>query len=411
MNFSTIDEAVAAQQRGGFVIVVDDECRENEGDLILPAEKMTPEAMAFMVRHTSGVVCVALPDDIADRLSLPLMAPHGGDAQGTAFTVTVDCRHGLTTGISARERSATARALADSKSSADDFVRPGHIFPLRRHWRGILGRRGHTEAASELAARAGCAPVGVLCEIVREDGEMARRDDLFAFAQTHDLPIVQIADLVDYAQRRADPLTLLAKSRLPTRHGEFAAHVFRANDGAEHVAFVMGDLRGAKNVLTRVHSECLTGDLLGSLRCDCGGQLDLALRRIAQERRGILIYLRGHEGRGVGLTQKLRAYELQDQGADTVDANLRLGLPVDARNYHAAGAILSQLGVRGIRLMSNNPHKATELARLGVSIEEIVALHTAPNGENIRYLEAKRSRMGHQIDHLDASRTFEAVMP
>lgn len=282
MTFSTIEEAIEAQRRGRFVVVVDDETRENEGDLILPAEMMTPEAMAFMVRYTSGVVCVALPPDLADRLELPLMAQRNREAHGTAFTITVDYRHGVTTGISARERSATVRALASRASRPEDFARPGHVFPLRRHSHGILGRRGHTEAASELAELAGFAPVGALCEIVRDDGEMARRPELLEFARRHDLPIVTIADLVAYQRSRPFRLMRDSVSRLPTQHGEFSAHVFRGSGGAEHVAFVMGELKDAPSALASVHSEYLTGELLGPLRCACGSQPDLALRRIAQ---------------------------------------------------------------------------------------------------------------------------------
>ncbi|BDV36428.1 3,4-dihydroxy-2-butanone-4-phosphate synthase [Methylocystis iwaonis] len=396
MSFSTIEQAIEAQRLGRFVVVVDDESRENEGDLILPAEKMTAEAMAFLVRHSSGVVCVAMPNEWADRLELPLMVPRSDDAYGTAFTVSVDLQ-GSTTGISASERSATVRALGSSARGADSFLRPGHVFPLRRHPDGILGRPGHTEAASELASLAGFAPVGALCEIVRDDGEMARRPELIEFAKRHELPIITVGDLIAYRQKQNELPKRISVSRLPTRHGDFTAHIFRAADGAEHLSIVMGPVEG-DGTLVRMHSECLTGDLLGSLRCDCGSQLNLALERIAQEGRGVLIYLRGHEGRGIGLTQKLRAYELQDQGADTVDANLMLGLPVDGRSYAAAAGILSLLGVTSVRLMTNNPAKTEALTSLGVAVKEVVSLHAAATHENIRYLETKSRRMRHQLD-------------
>jgi 3,4-dihydroxy 2-butanone 4-phosphate synthase / GTP cyclohydrolase II len=409
MTFSSVEEAIEAQRQGKFVVVVDDETRENEGDLILPAEKMTAQAMAFMVRHTSGVVCVALPNGVADRLALPLMTPRDGAAQGTAFTVTVDVRDGLTTGISARERAATIRALAAPGSGPKDFVRPGHVFPLRAHPLGLCGRHGHTEAASELAAFAGLAPIGALCEIVRDDGEMARRKDLFVFAKKHNLPIVQIADLVAYRKRGSSGVKLLSKARLPTRHGEFLAYVFQASDGAEHVAFICGDVEGRENVLVRAHSECLTGDLLGSLRCDCGGQLEAALRRIGAEGRGALIYLRGHEGRGIGLSAKLGAYQLQDRGVDTVDANLLLGLPVDSRSYDAAAAMLAWLGVKSVRLLTNNPLKAEALGREGVNIIATEPIETEPTLENTNYLTVKRSRMGHRLTLTEEKRELALI--
>lgn len=289
------------------------------------------------------------------------------------------------------------RALGSSSRGADSFLRPGHVFPLRRHRDGVLGRPGHTEAASELASLAGFSPVGALCEIVRDDGEMARRPELIEFAKRHELPIITIGDLIAYRRKQKVLPTRVSISRLPTRYGEFTAHVFRAADGAEHISIVMGSVEG-EGALVRMHSECLTGDLLGSLRCDCGPQLHLALERIAQEGRGVLIYLRGHEGRGIGLTRKLRAYELQDQGADTVDANLMLGLPVDGRNYSAAAGILSLLGVTSVRLMTNNPAKTEALTSLGVVVEEVVSLHVAATHENIRYLETKSRRMRHQLD-------------
>lgn len=397
-SFSGIDEAVACIARGGMVVVVDDEGRENEGDLVMAAQHATPEALAFMIRHTSGVVCVALSGERLDALQLPLMVARNEDHHGTAFTVTVDYRHGTTTGISAADRSATLKALADPGSLAEDFARPGHVFPLRAAPRGVLQRTGHTEAAHDLARLAGCAPVGVLCEIVNDDGTMARRDRLFEFARQHRLPIVTIDDLVLWRKQHEPIVEHVSKTRLPTRHGEFTAHVFRSLlDGVEHIALVRGEVYGRNDVLVRVHSECLTGDLLGSLRCDCGEQLDLALRRIAAEGAGVLVYLRGHEGRGIGLGHKIQAYALQDRGRDTVEANTELGLPVDARRYDVGAQILNRLGLCRIRVMSNNPVKLSELKRYALQVVERIPLETLPNGENRRYLATKRDKLGHLL--------------
>lgn len=396
MSFSRIEDAIAAIAAGQFVVVVDDESRENEGDLIIAADQMTPEAMAFLVRHSSGVVCVALPCERLDELYLPLMVARNNESHGTAFTVTVDYLHGTSTGISAADRSATIRALVSSAAVATDFARPGHVFPLRANPGGVLRRPGHTEAAADLARLAGRYPGGVLCEIVNDDGSMARRPDLFRFAAEHDLHIVTIADLVAYRKRTEAIVEHVAESRIPTRHGEFTAHVFRSvHDDNEHVALVMGDVCGQPDVLVRVHSECLTGDLLGSLRCDCGSQLELAMRRISVEGRGVIVYLRGHEGRGIGLAHKLRAYQLQDQGRDTVDANLELGLPVDSRSYAVGARILNDLGLGRIRVMSNNPVKLEELARHGLQVVERIPLEIAPNAENDRYLRTKKEKLGH----------------
>ena len=398
MKFSQIEDAIAAIAAGRFVVVVDDESRENEGDLIIAADKISPEAMAFLVRHSSGVVCVALPGERLDELHLPLMVARNNESHGTAFTVTVDYLHGTSTGISAADRSATIRALVSPDTVASDFARPGHVFPLRANPDGVLRRPGHTEAAADLARLAGCYPAGVLCEIVNDDGSMARRPDLFRFAAEHDLLIVSIDELVAYRKRTEAIVEHLAESRIPTRHGEFTAHVFRGlYDGAEHVALVMGEVCGQQDVLVRVHSECLTGDLLGSLRCDCGAQLDLALRKISEEGRGVVVYLRGHEGRGIGLAHKLRAYQLQDQGRDTVEANLELGLPVDSRSYAVGASILNELGLGRIRVMSNNPVKLEELARHGLLVVERIPLEIAPNAENDRYLRTKKEKLGHLL--------------
>jgi 3,4-dihydroxy 2-butanone 4-phosphate synthase / GTP cyclohydrolase II len=398
MILSTIEEALAAIGRGDMVVVVDDASRENEGDLIMAAEKVTPAALAFMVRHTSGVVCASLDPARADTLQLPLMVAENHEAQRTAFTVTVDYRHGTTTGISAADRAATLRALADPVAQAGDFVRPGHIFPLRARAGGVLERRGHTEAATDLARLAGLQPCGVLCEVVNDDGSMARPDDLAAFAERHGLLVISVAGLVAYRRRTEALVRPMAEARLPTRHGVFSARVYAASDGTEHVALVMGNVRETVDILVRVHSECLTGDVFGSLRCDCGSQLDTALAQIAAEGTGVVVYLRGHEGRGIGLTSKLHAYKLQDQGRDTVEANLDLGLPVDSRSYDVGAQILSDLGVTTLRLMSNNPAKFVELQGYNLRIVGRVPLVTTPTDENRSYLRTKQAKLGHQLD-------------
>jgi 3,4-dihydroxy 2-butanone 4-phosphate synthase/GTP cyclohydrolase II len=398
MSLDPIEDAIAAIRGGGMAVVVDDADRENEGDLIMAAEKATPSAIAFIVRHTSGVVCAALTAARLRALHLPLMVADNAESQGTAFTVTVDYRIGTSTGISAADRAATLRALADPRIGADDFARPGHIFPLRARPGGVLERRGHTEAAVDLSRAAGLFPGGVLCEIVDEDGSMARLPSLRVFADRHKLPLVSIADLIAY-RRRSEPLVVgVAEARLPTRHGLFKVRVYRDHSGIEHVALVMGEVRGTADVLVRVHSECLTGDIFASLRCDCGAQLDAALERIAAEGRGVLVYLRGHEGRGVGLTSKLDAYQLQDQGRDTVEANLDLGLPIDARSYDVGAQILTDLGVTTLRIMSNNPAKFVELEGYDLRIVGRVPLIIAPNRENLAYLRAKQLKLGHNLE-------------
>jgi 3,4-dihydroxy 2-butanone 4-phosphate synthase / GTP cyclohydrolase II len=395
---STIDEAIAAIARGELVVVADDPARENEGDLIMAAERATPQALAFMIRHTSGVVCAAMSADRLAALQLPLMVTDNTETQRTAFTVSVDVRHGTTTGISAADRTATLRALADPTAEADDFLRPGHVFPLRACDGGVLARRGHTEAAVDLARLAGLSPCGVLSEVMNDDGTMARPKELGAFAERHGLPIIDIGDLVAHRRRTERLVSAVAEARLPTPHGLFSARVYRDHGGSEHVALVMGDVRGRADVLVRVHSECLTGDVFGSLRCDCGGQLDAALARVAAEGSGVVVYLRGQEGRGIGLAQKLHAYRLQDQGRDTVEANLDLGLPVDARTYDVGAQILSDLGVTTLRLMSNNPAKFLQLEGYSLRIVGRVPLLVTPNHENIAYLRAKQLKLGHQLE-------------
>jgi 3,4-dihydroxy 2-butanone 4-phosphate synthase/GTP cyclohydrolase II len=393
-----IQDALEQIALGKPVVVVDDADRENEGDLIVAAEKATAETLAFMIRHTSGVVCVALPAARCDALQLPLMVPRGQDAHGTAFTVTVDARRGTTTGISAADRAVTIRALASHASGPQDFVRPGHVFPLCATEGGVLRRRGHTEAASDLARLAGLAPAGALCELVHDDGTMMRTPALEAFARSHQLPLISIEDLVAYRRRTELIVESVAQARLPTRYGPFAAHVFRdLVEGREHIALVRGDVRDASDVLVRVHSECVTGDLFGSQRCDCGAQLHAALERVAAAGLGVIVYLRGHEGRGVGLINKLHAYRLQDQGRDTVEANLELGLPVDSRRYDVGAQILTSLGITSIRLMSNNPAKFAALEGYPLRIVERVPLVTPLNAENAGYLSAKQAKLGHWL--------------
>ncbi|EIC31543.1 MULTISPECIES: bifunctional 3,4-dihydroxy-2-butanone-4-phosphate synthase/GTP cyclohydrolase II [Methylomicrobium] len=398
MSDDTLAAALKAIRNGEFVVVADDADRENEGDLIIAAEKITPERMAFLIRHSSGVVCVSLPGERIDALHLQPMVANNTDAHGTAFTVSVDLNKGTSTGISAADRSATIRALANPACKAEDFARPGHVFPLRAREHGVLARPGHTEAASDLARLAGLYPAGVLCEIVNDDGSMARGAALRAFAEKHRLPFIRIADLIAYRRRHERLVEHVSEARIPTATGVFTAHVYRSLlDGSEHLALVKGQLAGQQDVLVRVHSECLTGDVLDSLRCDCGNQLKMALAKIEQAGCGVLVYLRGHEGRGIGLAHKLRAYELQDQGRDTVEANLDLGLPVDSRSYDVGAQILTDLGVTTLRLMSNNPAKFTELSGYRLKIVERVPLESAPNRENIVYLRTKSEKLGHWL--------------
>jgi len=399
MSYDTIETALEAIRNGGFVVVADDAGRENEGDLIIAAEKITPEQMAFLVRHSSGVVCVSLPGERVEALHLGPMVANNTDAHGTAFTVSVDLNKGTSTGISAADRSVTIRALANPACTADNFARPGHVFPLRARPHGVLARPGHTEAAGDLARLAGLYPAGVLCEIVNDDGSMTRGEALRAFASRHQLPFIRIADLIAYRRRNERLVEHVSEARIPTAVGVFTAHVYRSVlDGSEHLALVKGQVTEQQNVLVRVHSECLTGDVLDSLRCDCGNQLKMALAKIEQAGCGVLVYLRGHEGRGIGLAHKLRAYELQDQGRDTVQANLDLGLPIDSRSYDVGAQILRDLGVTTIRLMSNNPAKFSELAGYRLKIVERVPLEPVPNRENIVYLRTKSEKLGHLLN-------------
>ncbi|SFL49370.1 bifunctional 3,4-dihydroxy-2-butanone-4-phosphate synthase/GTP cyclohydrolase II [Geodermatophilus ruber] len=401
-GFDDVEQAVQEIADGGMVVVVDDEDREDEGDLVMAAEHVLPEDVAFLVRYTSGVLCVALTGERCDALELPMMVGHNTEPHRTAFTQTVDLAAGTTTGISAADRSATVRALADESLSPAAFTRPGHVFPLRARDGGVLKRAGHTEAAVDLARLAGLAPAGVLAEVVNDDGTMARRPDLLRFADEHGLPVITIADLVAH-RRRADVLVeRTGEARVPTPWGEFRCLGYRSLlDGIEHVAFTVGDVAGEDEVLVRVHSECLTGDIFRSLRCDCGPQLETAMARVAAAGRGVVVYLRGHEGRGIGLGHKLRAYGLQDAGRDTVDANLDLGVPVDSREYGVGAQILADLGARRLRLLTNNPVKYGGLTGYGLEIVGREPLQTVPNPENLAYLRTKKRRMGHLLDGLD----------
>jgi 3,4-dihydroxy 2-butanone 4-phosphate synthase/GTP cyclohydrolase II len=397
-GFASIPEAIEDIRQGKIVVVVDDEDRENEGDLIMAAEKVTPEAMAFFVKYGTGIVCVSMLGDDLERLQLPLMVNHKDNEEimSTAFTVSVDGKHGTTTGVSASDRAATILALASKNSKPDDFNRPGHIFPLKYREGGVLKRAGHTEASADLAMLAGFEPVAVLCEIVDDDGSMARLPRLREFAQKENLKIISIADLIRY-RRKSDMLVERSSAaRIPTMWGPFTAYCYRSIlDGIEHIAMVKGDIGDGQDILVRVHSECLTGDIFGSARCDCGNQLALAMQQIEAAGRGVLVYLRGHEGRGIGLGHKLRAYNLQDDGRDTVEANEELGLPVDSREYGIGAQILRDLGVRTMKLMTNNPAKYSGLKGYGLAVVGRVPLVSLITKENKKYLEAKRTKMGH----------------
>jgi 3,4-dihydroxy 2-butanone 4-phosphate synthase / GTP cyclohydrolase II len=400
--FSPIEEAIEDIRAGRMVIVVDDADRENEGDLIMAAERVTAEALAFMIRHTSGVVCMPMEGRRLDELQVPMMVAGSHDLQRTAFTVSVDASHGTTTGISAADRTATIRAMIDPATAPSDLVRPGHVFPLRYREGGVLKRAGHTEAAVDLARLAGLYPAGVLCEVVNEDGSMARLPDLARFAEAHDLRMISIAHLIEHRRRQEKLVRPVASARIPTIYGEFQAEAYESTvDGRVHVAMVLGDVGDGREILVRVHSECLTGDVFHSLRCDCGTQLDDALGKIGAEGRGVLLYIRGHEGRAIGLAHKLRAYELQEHGADTVEANEALGFAPDPRDYGIGAQILHDVGVRTMRLLTNNPSKRAGLEGYGLSIVERVPLETRPTPENLGYLKAKREKLGHLLSNVE----------
>jgi 3,4-dihydroxy 2-butanone 4-phosphate synthase/GTP cyclohydrolase II len=401
-----IPEALAELQAGRMIILVDDEDRENEGDLVCLAEKVTPEAVNFMARHARGLICLPMEKGLADRLDLPLQVERNTNRMGTAFTVSIEARMGVTTGISAADRARTIQVAVAPECRPEDLVRPGHVFPLRAMPGGVLRRAGQTEGAVDLARLAGCRPMAVICEIMNDDGTMARLPDLTLFAQRHGLKIASVADIIAFRRRTERMVELIVSIDLPTRHGDFKAHLYRSLiDGSEHVALSVGEpVPGLQDglqrpVLVRVHSECLTGDVLGSLRCDCGGQLEAALRRVAAEREGVVLYMRQQEGRGIGLANKMKAYHLQQtQGLDTVEANKALGLPVDVRDYGVGAQILRDLGVRRMKLLTNNPSKYHALSGYGLQITERVPLQVPADRHNEGYLRAKRDKLGHQIE-------------
>ncbi|HWO71493.1 MAG TPA: bifunctional 3,4-dihydroxy-2-butanone-4-phosphate synthase/GTP cyclohydrolase II [Actinomycetota bacterium] len=400
--FATIEEAIDEIRRGRIVIVVDDADRENEGDFVMAAEKATPEAINFMVTHGRGIVCMPAAGERLDALGIPLMVEQNRESHGTAFAVSIDAREGTTTGTSAHDRATTIRTAADPRTRPEDLRMPGHVFPLRAKPGGVLERAGHTEAAVDLARLAGLQPVGALCEVLNPDGSMARLPELVRIAREHGLRIISIADLIAYRRRRERLVERIAEATIPTPRGPFRAVGFESRiDGRTHLALVAGDLGEGEDVLVRVHSECLTGDVFGSLRCDCGAQLRRALDLIAAEGRGVVLYLRGHEGRAIGLAHKLRAYQLQEQGRDTVEANEELGFPPDPRDYGTSAQILRDLGVRSMRLLTNNPSKLIALEGYGLSIVERIPIETRPTPENIGYLRTKREKLGHLLEALD----------
>ena len=402
-DLAPIEDIIAAISRGELVIMVDDEDRENEGDLIMAAQFATPEKIAFIVRHTSGLIVAPLTGERCDDLRLPLMVDNNTESHRTAFTISVDLLEGTTTGISASDRAATLRALADPKISHSAFARPGHIFPLRARDGGVLKRAGHTEASVDLARLAGCEPAGIICEIQNDDGTMSRLPELKKFAKQHSLLISSIARLIEYRRHHERLVERMGSANVPTEWGNFECVAYRSTiDGIEHLAFVLGDLTSPEPVLTRVHSECLTGDVFGSRRCDCGPQLATAMKAVQEQGRGVIVYLRGHEGRGIGIGHKIRAYSLQDEGLDTVDANLELGLPVDSREYGIGAQILADLGARELRLMTNNPAKYGGIAGYGLSVVERVSIITESTPENSSYLATKRDRLGHFFNDTEA---------
>src|SRR5438132_2681532 len=399
--FATIEEAIEDVRQGKVVVVVDAADRENEGDLTIAAQFATPEAVNFMTKEARGLICLCLTEERCDELGLRQMTERNETPYGTAFTVSVEAREGVTTGISAPDRSRTIQVAIDPKATAEELVQPGHVFPLRAREGGVLMRAGQTEAAVDLARLAGLIPAGVVCEIMNEDGTMARVPDLIPYCERHGLKLVTVADLIAYRRRHERLVERTTSVRLPTTHGEFTAVAFREKlTGKHHVALVKGDVDGAENVLVRVHSECLTGDAFHSLRCDCGEQLEHALERIASEDRGVLLYM-AQEGRGIGLLNKLRAYELQESGLNTVEANLELGFAPDMRDYGIGNQILADLGLTTVRILTNNPKKIIGIEGFGVEVVEQVPIETAPTAENARYLATKRDKLGHKLHHQD----------
>lgn len=406
-----VEQAIRDIAAGRPVVVVDDEDRENEGDLVIAAEKATPEIIAFMMSECRGLICAPLEGDELERLELPQMVQHNTESMQTAFTVSVDASgaHGVTTGISAADRATTLRLLADGVSGPADFVRPGHVFPLRAKPGGVLTRNGHTEAAVDLARLAGLRPAGAIVEIAGEDGVMLRLPELIPFARKHGLTIISIEDLIAYRRSAEPTVRREAQVNLPTAFGQFTAYGFRSTvDGVEHVALVHGEIGDGEDVLVRMHSECLTGDIFQSQRCDCGPQLHTAMERVQAAGRGVIVYLRGHEGRGIGLLSKLRAYELQERGRDTLDANLELGLPADARDYGAGAQMLADLGVHSVRLLTNNPEKSAALISHGIKVSDREPMPMEAGEHNLRYLRTKRDRMGHDLPWLEGAVTTSA---
>jgi 3,4-dihydroxy 2-butanone 4-phosphate synthase/GTP cyclohydrolase II len=402
VEFAPIEQAIQDIRNGHIIIVVDDADRENEGDFVMAAEKATPEAINFMATHGRGIICLPTTGDRLDQLRIPLMVAAKEGSHETAFAVSIDARGTTTTGTSAYDRSTTIQVVCDPQTRPEDIQMPGHVFPLRAHDGGVLKRAGHTEASVDLATLAGLFPAGVICEIMHADGTMARLPELQRVAREHGLTMISIADLIAYRRQREKLVRRVAEATIPTEFGPFTASAYESLvDGRVHVALVMGDVGDGEAILVRVHSECLTGDVFGSLRCDCGTQLEAALSTIGQEGRGVVLYIRGHEGRAIGLTHKLRAYQLQEAGHDTVEANEALGFPADQRDYGIGAQILYDLGVRSMRLLTNNPLKRAGLEGYGLSIAERVPLETKPTQENLRYLRTKREKLGHILSNLE----------
>jgi 3,4-dihydroxy 2-butanone 4-phosphate synthase/GTP cyclohydrolase II len=399
--FATIEAALEDVRQGKFVVVVDAADRENEGDLTIAAQFATPEAVNFMATHGRGLICLCLTDERCDVLGLEQMTHHNETPFGTAFTVSIEAREGVSTGISAHDRARTIQVAIDPSKGPGDLVQPGHVFPLRARAGGVLQRAGQTEAAVDLARLAGLNPAGVVCEVMKDDGTMARVPDLVGYCAQHGLKMITVEDLIEYRRRTEKLVERMTSVRLPTAYGDFTAIAFREKlTGKHHVALVKGDVEGEEDVLVRVHSECLTGDVFHSLRCDCGEQLEQALARIGSEERGVLLYM-AQEGRGIGLLNKLKAYELQENGLDTVEANLELGFPADMREYGIGNQILADLGLTTIRILTNNPKKITGIEGFGLTVVEQLPIEVSPNEENRRYLETKRAKLGHRLHHQD----------